>query len=46
VPQDANELHLQILGELAQLLGDEGTRERLLVAEEAELHKLLTTWTP
>lgn len=46
VPQDANELHLQILGELAQMLGDAGMRERLLAAEPAELHKLLTTWTP
>jgi PTS system nitrogen regulatory IIA component len=46
VPQDANELHLQILGELAQMLGDAGMRERLLTAEPAELYKLLTTWTP
>lgn len=46
VPQDANELHLQILGELAQMLGDADMRERLLAAEPAELHKLLTTWTP
>jgi PTS system nitrogen regulatory IIA component len=46
VPQDANELHLQILGELAQMLGDAGVRERLLTAEPGELHKLLTTWTP
>jgi PTS system nitrogen regulatory IIA component len=46
VPQDANELHLQILGELAQMLGDAGMRERLLAAGPAELYKLLTTWTP
>lgn len=46
VPQDANELHLQILGELAQLLGDTGMRERLLAADPGELHELLTTWTP
>ena len=46
VPQDANELHLQILGELAQLLGDAAMRERMLSAEPAELHNLLTTWTP
>ncbi len=45
VPQDANEMHLQILGELAQMLGDAGMRERLLAAETADLHKLLTTWT-
>jgi PTS system nitrogen regulatory IIA component len=46
VPQDANELHLQILGELAQLFGDAGMRARLLAAEPAELFELLTTWTP
>ncbi|MEW6131824.1 MAG: PTS sugar transporter subunit IIA [Pseudomonadota bacterium] len=46
VPQDANELHLQILGELAQMLGDAGVRERLLTAGPAELYELLTTWTP
>lgn len=46
VPQDANELHLQILGELAQMLGDSSMRERLLSAAPYELHKLLTTWTP
>lgn len=46
VPQDANELHLQILGELAQMLGDTDMRDRLLAAAPAELHKLLTTWTP
>lgn len=46
VPQDANELHLQILGELAQMLGDAGMRERLLAVDAAELHKLLTTWMP
>jgi len=46
VPQDANELHLQILGELAEMLGDADMRERLLVAEPDEFYKLLTTWTP
>lgn len=46
VPQHANELHLQILGELAQMLGDAGTREQLLAAEASALHKLLTAWTP
>lgn len=46
VPQDANELHLQILGELAQMLGDTDMRDRLLTAAPAELHRLLTTWTP
>lgn len=46
VPQHANEQHLQILGELAQMLGDGATRERLLAAEAADLFELLSTWTP
>lgn len=47
VPQDANERHLQILGELAQLFGDAATREQLLAAPSPiELHNLLTTWKP
>ena len=46
VPQDANELHLQILGELAQMLGDADVRRQLLAADASELHKLLTTWKP
>lgn len=46
VPQDANELHLQILGELAEMLGDADMRERLLAARPDEFYKLLTTWTP
>lgn len=46
VPQDANELHLQILGELAQMLGDTDMRDRLRAAAPAGLHELLTTWIP
>lgn len=47
VPQDANEMHLQILGELAQMLGDATTRDRLLAAATAhDLYQLLTTWKP
>lgn len=47
VPQDANERHLQILGELAQLFGDAETRDQLLaVATPDELQKLLTSWKP
>lgn len=46
VPHDANEAHLQILGELAQLFGDEGTRSRLMRANNtAELNTLFNTWT-
>lgn len=46
VPQHANEEHLQILGELAQMLGDATVRDRLLTAEPGKLFELLTTWTP
>lgn len=47
VPQNANERHLQILGELAQLFGDPATRERMMgVASPDDLHKLLMAWKP
>lgn len=46
VPKNANDVHLQILGELAQLFGDAAMRERMLGATSAaELHTLLETWT-
>lgn len=46
VPKDANEVHLQILGELAQLFGDEAMRERMLQAESVtDLFALLGAWT-
>jgi len=46
VPKDANEVHLQILGELAQLFGDEAMRERMLQAESVtDLIALLSAWT-
>lgn len=45
VPKEANEEHLQILGELAQLFGDETMRSRLLNAQSAaEIHTLISTW--
>ena len=47
VPTDANEHHLQILGELAQMLGDETLRQRLLDAATAEdLYCVIATWNP
>jgi PTS system nitrogen regulatory IIA component len=47
VPQDANERHLQILGELAQLFGDAATRDRLMAVDSPDdLQKLLTAWKP
>jgi PTS system nitrogen regulatory IIA component len=46
VPKDANEQHLQILGELAQLFGDEAMRTKMLhLATPAELIALLGAWT-
>lgn len=43
VPEQATDLHLQILGELAQLFSDKATREHLLsVSDAAQLHQLLT----
>lgn len=46
VPKDANEQHLQILGELAQLFGDESMRTKMLGAATVdELIALLGAWT-
>ena len=46
VPKDANEQHLQILGELAQLFGDEAMREKMLqAATPAELIALIGAWS-
>ena len=45
VPEQANEMHLMILGELAQLLSDRAVHEKLLrLADAAEIHRLLTRW--
>jgi PTS system nitrogen regulatory IIA component len=46
VPKDANERHLQILGELAQMFGDEAMRTKMLrVATPAGLIALLGAWS-
>jgi PTS system nitrogen regulatory IIA component len=46
VPKDANEQHLQILGELAQLFGDEAMRAKLLAATSpTDLIALLNAWS-
>jgi PTS system nitrogen regulatory IIA component len=46
VPNDANERHLQILGELAQLFGDEAMRTKMLqAATPGELIALLDAWS-
>lgn len=46
VPKDANEAHLQILGELAQLFGDDGMRARMLqAASPSDLIALVAAWS-
>ncbi|MFN4063463.1 PTS IIA-like nitrogen regulatory protein PtsN [Azoarcus communis] len=45
VPEQANETHLQLLSELAQMFSDRSFREQLLDAPDAEaLHTLFTQW--
>jgi PTS system nitrogen regulatory IIA component len=47
VPEQATELHLQILSELAQMFADKSFREQLLLASETTVvHTLFTTWQP
>lgn len=46
-PEAATDLHLQILGELAQMFSDKDMREKLRVAPDADaLYRLLREWTP
>ncbi len=46
-PATATDLHLQILGELAQMLSDPAFREKLRqVSDRTQLHRLITEWTP
>jgi len=45
VPQQATEMHLQILSELAQMFSDQAFREQLFAAAtEADMHRLITEW--
>lgn len=45
VPELATDLHLQILGELAQMFSDPDFREKLLACEEgADMHQLFCEW--
>ena len=45
VPEAATQKHLEILSEIAELLGDTGLRERLKNAGSAEeLHRLIADW--
>jgi PTS system nitrogen regulatory IIA component len=46
-PAAATDIHLQILGELAAMFSDEDFRAKLRAAPDAaELHRLITEWTP
>ncbi len=45
VPERATDLHLQILGELAQMFSDKSFRDRLQATDDpAAMHKLFTEW--
>jgi PTS system nitrogen regulatory IIA component len=45
VPERANDLHLQILGELAQMFSDTPFRNRLLACKDtAAIHQLINDW--
>jgi nitrogen PTS system EIIA component len=45
VPERANDLHLQILGELAQIFSDTQFRNRLLASKNiASIHQLFYDW--
>lgn len=45
VPERATDLHLQLLGELAQMFSNTRFRERLLAApDSASLHQIFSTW--
>ncbi|MFN3984890.1 MAG: PTS IIA-like nitrogen regulatory protein PtsN [Rhodocyclaceae bacterium] len=47
VPEQANEQHLQLLSELAQMFSDARFREQLLGAPDADaVHALFTSWDP
>ena len=47
VPEQATEMHLQILSELAQMFGDRDAREAMNAAvDAASLHQLIATWQP
>ncbi|MEZ5741214.1 MAG: PTS IIA-like nitrogen regulatory protein PtsN [Burkholderiaceae bacterium] len=47
VPENANEEHLEILSELAELLSDEHIRQSLMTQTDAQdIHNILSTWTP
>lgn len=45
VPERATDLHLQLLGELAQMFSDTSFRERLLASNDpAAIHQMFSDW--
>jgi PTS system nitrogen regulatory IIA component len=47
VPEQANEEHLEILSELAELLSDSTLRTSLMEMHDAsQVHQLLDSWQP
>jgi PTS system nitrogen regulatory IIA component len=47
VPEQATDLHLQILSELAQIFSDKNFRESLLKSRNRiEMHRLIHNWAP
>lgn len=47
VPEAATDLHLQILGELAQMFSEKDMREKLRAAPDADaVYHLVHSWTP
>ncbi|GAB5605417.1 PTS IIA-like nitrogen regulatory protein PtsN [Sideroxyarcus sp. TK5] len=47
VPERATDLHLQILGELAQMFSEQAFRDRLEATDDpTEMHQLFNDWNP
>lgn len=47
VPEHATEEHLELLGELAELLSDRSIRESLMTSSDAStMHQILDAWAP
>jgi nitrogen PTS system EIIA component len=47
VPENANEEHLEILSELAEVLSDDEIRSKLMtLADPSEIHQALNAWVP
>jgi len=45
VPEQATDLHLQILGELAEMFSDKALRDKLLASHDAnEIYQLIAGW--